>query len=326
METVRLVFFGSTSDSLIVADRILSFSSPAWQLLPVAVVTQPPKPVGRKQIVTNTPVHDWAVAHKLPVLTFPSDPGKAWEYRTPGDVTNSISSFRPDLLVTACYGQKIPADLIQSTRFGGLNVHPSLLPRWRGADPLPWTILSGDAQTGATVSTLSASFDRGATVVQKKIPVPRSALPDELRTALFTLGADALAAALPDFLSGARTPTPQNPQHAVYARKLTREDGYVPRGMFITAIDGVDVPADTRPGLLARISQPLPEAVDRLARALTPWPGIWTIVPTDDGEKRLKILDTAVTSGKLVPGTVQLEGKKPVTWKQFRSAHLDIDW
>lgn len=236
------------------------------------------------------------------MLSFPSDPEKPWLYTDEKTVIDTLQPFKADLLVSACYGQKIPWDAIRQSRFGGLNVHPSLLPRWRGADPVPWAILSGDRQTGVTVVTLSDKFDEGAIIAQKKVPITDTDTSDSLRTNLFTLGAKLLVRVTPDFISQKQiTKNKFTNNESSYARRLTRDDGFEPWEAIQKALE--DVQEARR--------------IDRKFRAFTPWPGLWTKV----GEKRLKILRITHNTSRITLHTVQLEGKKPVSWEQFASGY-----
>jgi methionyl-tRNA formyltransferase len=264
---MKIVFFGSTSDSVLVLQKLSDV---------VAVVTQPPKPVGRKQTITPTPVEQWAKSHNIPVTTL-----------------TAVTPFKPDLLVSASYGEKIPAELITMAKFGGLNVHPSLLPRWRGGDPVPWAIISGDHQIGVTVVTLSEQFDRGKIIAQQKIPITDHDTSGPLRTKLFGLGAELILESLPDYLSGKNKGTPQKTEDQPYAKRFTREDGFEPWEKIIN------------PGEEERLN--------RKFRALHPWPGLWTRFR----ENRLKILGFDHT-----PTLVQLEGKTPISWEQFKTAYF----
>ena len=314
---MNIIFFGSTEDSVSIA-RMLHEKYPLS-----AVVTQPEKPVGRDKTITKTPLELWGVEQKLPCLTFAADEEQGWKYKHDDDVTNSLATFKPDLFVTACYGQKLPASTLALPTHGSLNIHPSLLPRWRGADPVPWTIIAGDAQTGVTISIITNTFDSGDIVAQKKIPVTEHILPDELRTTLFTLGAHTLIELLPTYLKGNNELVPQKNEDVLIARKLTREDGYVPFSLVEHAIAGLDASREDRLStLLAEITEPLPEAMLRLLRALSPWPGVWTTISLGGVDKRLKLLEYAVRDGKLLITTVQLEGKNPVDWETFASAYL----
>ena len=120
---MKVILFGSTSDSVLILEKL--------RVHVCAVVTQPARPVGRNQVLTPTPVETWGKAHGIPVLSFPSDPSKPWLYANENQVIDTLEPLKADVLVSACYGQKIPWEAIKKVRFGGLNVHPSILPRWR---------------------------------------------------------------------------------------------------------------------------------------------------------------------------------------------------
>ncbi|KKT35155.1 MAG: Methionyl-tRNA formyltransferase, partial [Candidatus Gottesmanbacteria bacterium GW2011_GWB1_44_11c] len=181
-------------------------------------------------------------------------------------MVNALSTFKPDLLISACYGQKIPDSTITNAKYGGVNIHPSLLPRWRGADPVPWAILSGDHQTGVTIVRLSAKFDQGMILAQEKIPMTAKDVTDPLRTKLFTMGADLLIKTLSDILSGKIKGTLRQSQGIPYAGRLTRDDGFEPWEKIQNAFTDADEAA----------------RIDRKFRAFTPWPGVWTLInPTN---------------------------------------------
>ncbi len=288
---MNIVFFGSSTDSVIVLDEL-------HKKFPVScVITQPAKPVGRKKIITPTPVELWAKKQTIPILSFPQDTKNSWKFENDEDVVNSIETFKSDLIVTACFGQKIPAELIENTPHGAINVHPSLLPRWRGGDPVPWTILAGDAQTGVTIVTVTKKFDDGKILAQKKIPVTEKISPHELRTELFTLGAHLLIEIIPDYISGKNKGVEQKRGDVTIARRLTRDDGFIQWNELVTALENNDV------------------KIERKFRAFFPWPGLWTKISIHGQDKRIKIL-------KLFPLTVQLEGKKPVDFETFKKAYL----
>lgn len=278
---MKILFFGSTPDSVIVLESLEGV---------VAVVTQPAKPVGREKILTPTQVELWAKKHNLPVLSFATHPDKPWLYEHEQQVIDTLQPFKADLIISASYGVKIPWDTIKSTPYGGINIHPSLLPRWRGGDPVPWAILSGDHQIGVTVQTLGEQFDRGTYLSQKKIPILPNDTSAPLRSKLFRIGAEALAALLPDFI--AHYPPKQKKQKdqkQPYARRLKRDDGFEPWEQLLAPQEA--------------------ERINRKFRALHPWPGLWTMF----GGKRLKILEF-----RHEPLTVQREGKNPVSWEQFK--------
>jgi len=314
---MNIIFFGSTEDSVIVA-KTLHAKYPL-----AAVVTQPEKPVGREKTITKTPLDVWATEQKIPCLTFVQDEEQGWKYKNDDDVTNSLATFKPDLFVTACYGQKLPSAALKLPKSGSINIHPSLLPRWRGADPVPWTIIAGDAQTGVTISIITDTFDSGDIIAVKKIPVTDHDMPDPLRTNLFTIGAHLLLETLPTYIKGNCELVPQRKEDVVVARKLTRQDGFIPFTLVEKSLAGEDVLREERlDTVLQEITEPLPQAMVRLLRALSPWPGVWTTISIDGVDKRLKLLEYATRDGRLVITNVQLEGKNPVDWKTFQTAYL----
>jgi len=337
---IRIVFFGSTSDSVIVLSGISQLSTAGVSI--VAVVTQPPKPVGRRKIITPTPVENWANTHNTTVLSFPNNPDKPWLFADEQAVINTLESVRADLVISASYGQKIPTKTLTDARFGGLNVHPSILPRWRGGDPVPWAIMSGAHQTGVTVVSLSEHFDEGRIFAQKKIPITDTDTSKPLRTKLFTTGAKLLAGLLPDYVSGKANGKIQKFHDEPYAKRLSRDTGCIPWELVRHAIEGHCFEQETiqRYSHIAMVhilsqrqntliqNMPIATAIDQAFRALHPWPGVWTHIQTsrkskvESEMKRLKILACHLTHDAcLAIDTVQLEGKTPVSWEQFTEAY-----
>ncbi len=328
MKQIRTIFFGSTNDSLILLDRLLEgIRTPSYELHVVALVTQPPKPVGRKRTITASPIELISKEKPIPVCSFPSDTTRPWLFASDDAVTNTLGTFNPDLLLTASFGEKLPADLLTKTTYGGINIHPSLLPRFRGADPTPWTILTGDAQTGVTLSTITPTFDAGLILAAKKISTPEDATPKSLRSTLFTLGATLFADSIHDILSGKIKGEEQKEEDTVYARKLTRDDGYIPWNIMTAVMTNNTIPPSDYPPLLRTVAvsnptETLAGHIIRMGRALSGWPGIWTMYPLPQtGSKRLKLLEIQDRNGILIPVTVQLEGKTPVSWKQFHASY-----
>lgn len=302
MKHISVIFFGSTSDSVLVLEKLSAVNR---ELITIsAVVTQPPRPIGRKQEITPTPVEIWAKSHAITSLSFPNDGKKPWLYADENTVIDALEPIGADLIVSASYGQKIPNKTLSDAKFGGLNVHPSILPRWRGGDPVPWAIVTGDHQVGVTVVSLSDKFDEGLIFAQKKIPVTPKDTSDPLRTKLFAFGADLLVKLLPEYIEGKAKGRPQNGKDEPRAKRLTRDLGFEPWEMIAKAFVDNDEAA----------------RIDRKFRALIPWPGVWTRVALDT-PKRLKILAMHVNNGKLVIDQVQLEGKNPVSWMQFSKAY-----
>jgi methionyl-tRNA formyltransferase len=370
---IKIIFFGSTSDSVIVLEKLVTCHLSLVALRLAAVVTQPPRPVGRDQVLTPTPVDAFAKTHTIPVLSFPSHQEKPWLFENDDAVADALAPFKADLVISASYGIKIPDRTLKETRFAGLNVHPSILPRWRGADPVPWAILAGDHQTGVTIVSLSDTFDTGEIIAQKKIPITDKDTSDPLRTKLFTIGADLLVESLPDYMNQKHNNIHQHynnktiEQLSSYARKFTREDGFLPWELIeeATRDKGPSFAKATAGRQETRTKQvtieqfnnvtivkdylkfrnknnpeiSLGAIIERFFRALTPWPGVYTMIETRDKgpsfakatagrqetrkTKRLKILACHLSHvSSLILDTVQLEGKKPVSWDQFKKAYL----
>ena len=221
-----------------------------------AVVTQPDKPKGRDLHLQPSPVKMLAEKLQLPVL----QPGKARDEK----FISELRGLKPDLIVVVAYGQLLPQAILDLPRHGCLNVHTSLLPKFRGAAPIQWAIASGETETGVTVMKMDAGLDTGPIVSQRRTPI----LPEDdsatLHDRLARLGAELLAQTIPDFVAGKIQPPPQPAKGASHAPKIKKEDG---------RIDW---------------SQPAGMIWNRL-RAFTPWPGAFTffsgtgILPVKDG-------------------------------------------
>ena len=229
-----------------------------------AVYSQPPRPAGRGRALTPCPVHEAALALGLPVRT----PARL---RTDAAEHAAFAALDLDAAVVAAYGLILPPAMLAAPRRGCLNVHASLLPRWRGAAPIQAAVLAGDAETGVTIMQMDAGLDTGAMLLRGRVPIgPRTTAAD-LHDALAALGADLTL----HTLRGPPAPTPQPSKGATYAPKLTRDSG--------------------------RLDWTQPAAqLDRQVRAFTPWPGAWTVLETET----LKVLRAEPVGGYGPPGTV----------------------
>lgn len=203
-----------------------------------------------------------------------------------------ISIFKPDLFVVASYGKIIPKSILNIPKFGSLNVHPSLLPKYRGPSPVPATILAGDEISGVTIIKMDEEIDHGPVVATKKISLAGQENFLFLINKLFQLGADFLVKIIPDYTAGKMKPVSQNHAQATYCERLTRKSGYFP-------IDNL----------------PDPQKLDRMIRAYYPWPGVWTRWNNEQSSSTNKIV-------KFLPsGLIQMEGKKPLLMKDFLNGY-----
>lgn len=298
---MTVLFFG-TGDLGIPALEALK-NSP-HQIL--AVVTGLDKPRGRSLALGASAVKAWAVENEALVL----QPGRLGGE----EISKGIQGRKPDILVVIDFGMLLPKELLVMPRLASLNVHTSLLPRYRGAAPVAWAIIRGDTHTGVTVMRLTEKLDAGDILLQKNTAIlPEEDLPS-LESRLSRLGAEALLEAMGQLEKGQAVWIKQDQAQAFYARKLTKADGHVDW------------------------NRPAREILNRL-RAMKPWPGSYTFY---EG-KRLIILDARVEDrpfGRKPPGTVlaaspgeglgvaskdkpiriltiQQEGKKPVPADEF---------
>jgi len=201
-----------------------------------------------------------------------------------------------DLIVVACYGKILPKEMLTIPKYGALNVHPSLLPKYRGPAPIPAAILNGEEETGVTIILMDEQVDHGPILASTKFEI-RNSKPTtpELSKILWELGGDLLVEIIPKWIAGEIIPQEQNHAKATYTKKLTREDG---------RIDW------SRPA----------EYIERQVRAFTPWPGAFTFWKG----KRVKILAAHIEQGKLMIDEIQLEGKKPTTFHDFLLGYPDF--
>lgn len=281
MKPFKVIFFGSFQHySVQVLEKLAEHHEIS------AVVTTPPKPSGRHLKATPTHVHRYAEEKGIPVFAL----------ETLVSVPKELP--RPDFLIVAGYGKLIPPIWLEFPRVMPINLHPSLLPYYRGAFPAEWAILRGETTTGVTLVKISPEFDKGDILSQKKVPILPNDTRETLYLKLYDRGASLLLDVLPRVAKGEIVPRPQPQGAYFYARKITREDGFVPWQEF------------------CQLLHANPESLMTRLRAFAGWPGVWTTVPTSSGNKRLKLI-------ALKPEVmVQLEGKRPVTYEQFNQAYL----
>jgi methionyl-tRNA formyltransferase len=237
---MRVIFMG-TPDFAVPSLRALA-EMPDVQI--VGVVTRPDKPVGRSTAPQPPPVKVAALAHGLPVLQ-------------PGSLRKAaaqalLADLQPDVIVVAAFGQILPPEVLGLPPHGCLNVHASLLPRYRGASPIASAILAGDPETGNTIMRMDVGLDTGDIITQSRIPIAPDDTKPTLEAKLARDGADLLARTLPDWVAGNLSATPQDEALATMTRLVRKEDALIDWGQ-------------------------LAEVIARQVRAYTPWPGTQTI-------------------------------------------------
>lgn len=203
-------------------------------------------------------------------------------------LTSHFSLLTSDLFVVASYGKIIPKELLNIPKYGALNIHPSLLPKYRGPSPVQATILNGDEASGVTIFKMDASVDHGPIVIARGISLTGKEDFLTLINKLFQLGAVLLVKIIPDFITRKINPIRQNHAKASFCQRLTKQSGYF------------DI-----------LSLPSSEKLDRMIRAYYPWPGVWT-------KWQAKIV-------KFLPGgLIQMEGKKAIPYKDFLNGYPDF--
>lgn len=213
-DTPRVLFLGTPDFAV---PTLLALADGACDV--VAVVTQPDRPKGRVRSLAPSPVKQAALARGLPVL-------QPERIRTEASL-KSIACLRPDVLVTAAYGQILPQRLLDLPTVGSLNVHASLLPRWRGAAPIHRAILAGDAETGVTLMEMVAALDAGPMYAQVRVPIHDEDDVGSLHDRLAAAGARLLLDLLPAYAAGDCKPEPQPEEGITYANRISRVDEWM---------------------------------------------------------------------------------------------------
>jgi len=278
----------------------------------VGLVTQPDKPVGRHQEIVSSPIKKLALQHGLPVF----QPEKIRDPAALGEIQN----LKPDLIVVMAYGQILPQSLLDTPSFACLNLHASLLPRYRGAAPIQAAIEKGDSETGITVIHMSSGLDAGDIFLHKKIRIRRRETGGTLHDRLALLAPQALEEALKRIAEGEIPRIPQDLSQVTYAAKLSRENGWIDWNL-----DAIEI--------------------ERKIRAMNPWPASYTtLIGNGISPRKLKIFSAIVCRkisgpcgevlradrhgllvgcgrGALLLGEIQLEGKRRMKSREFLSGN-----
>lgn len=306
---ISLAFFGSSPNSLIVL-KALSQQGYAIKL----IITAPPRPVGRKKIITKTPIHSFAEKTNIPVET-PEQLDQTF--------TKSFTSQIVDLAIVADYARLIPPKILNHPKRGFINLHPSLLPKYRGSTPVQTAILNGDQLTGMTILKMDELFDHGPIISQFKQEIKDTDTSEVLYKKLFRSGAETLITILPSWIEGKIQTRKQDHTQASLATRLSRQDSFIPWKLIQKAMQGNNITRQKRPKLLRKAYGSWPQIVQRSIRALNPWPGVWTLVPTAKAKQRLKIFTATIRQKQLELQDVQIEGKSRTTFKQLKTQILN---
>jgi methionyl-tRNA formyltransferase len=251
----KIVFMGSPVFAIPSFERLVETFNV------VGVVTQPDRPAGRGKGIKPPPVKQIAEKHQIECI-------QPLKLREPG-VFDKLIRWNPDVIIVVAFGQILRQDVLELPKYGCVNVHGSLLPRWRGAAPIQAAILNGDIETGITIMKMDAGVDTGPILQQKSIKINDSDTTESLGKALSEIGAELLIETLTEYFSGKISPIPQPEIGLTNAPMLKKEDG------------------------LLDFSKNAVE-LDRQVRAFYPWPGTYMMI----GDERIKIISTRVINNQ----------------------------
>lgn len=307
---IRVIFMGTPEFAATLLEGLIE-----KQYHIVSVVTKPDRLAGRTREAAMSPVKETALKNNLPV----EQPEKLNE-----ETIEKISALKPDLIIVAAYGKILPPELLKIPGFGCINVHASLLPKWRGASPIQNALLAGETETGITIMLMDKGMDTGDILAQKHVSIDPRDTKDSLLAKLTEVGKDLLLETVPLWVKRTLLPTPQDDTQATLCQLIEREDGRI-----MWTDDA--------------------ESIYNRYRALSPWPGIFTFWRKDDGAIRLKLHrisyqkqspQTAYTigqvfelgekigiqtgSGVIFLEKVQIEGKTQMDISEFVRGNQDI--
>jgi methionyl-tRNA formyltransferase len=299
---MRIVYMGTPEIAATILERLLK---EPYEV--VLAVTQPDRPKGRGKALACSPVKELAVSRGIPVFT----PEKL---RLPENV-EVIREAAPDMIVVAAFGQILPKSVLDIPRYGCINVHASLLPKYRGAAPIQWSILDGESETGVTIMYMNEGLDTGDIIAQTVVPIDPEETGGSLHDKLAMAGAEALVSAIPGILDGSLEPVPQGEMTTPYAKQLTKEMGRL------------DFTWDAA-------------KIERYVRGLDPWPGTYTyrdgqmlkifrVIAEADGEETVSAIQGTVIEvrrdafriqtgcGTLLVTEVQPQGKRRMSAEEY---------
>ena len=302
-----VVFFGTPRFAVPTLQHVLDSSHTV-----AGVVTQPDRPRGRGQKVSDAPVKALALEHNIPVF----QPDRL----RPPEVAEQLRAWRPDVAVVAAYGRIIPEHLLTIPRLGMINVHASLLPKYRGAAPVHRAVMNGDSETGVTIMRVVKELDAGPMFAKVTRPIGPDETSDVVEDALAGLGAQLLVAVLAQMAAGTAREEPQDDTQATYAPRLTKEEGLIDWSQSGAAIHN-----------RVRGLYPWPHAhtflrgtrliirrtrVDLAGRKAPPYERGGTVLTVEP-----EAIHVATGDGELAIVEVQPEGRRPMSVRDFTAGH-----
>lgn len=274
---MNIIFFGSSKYSTIVAKALHQNIGLA------AVVTLPDTPIGRHKTITPNPVKIFAQDNNVPVITADKLDSMTIE---------KIARLEPDFLVIADYGKILPQVLLELPKYAPINVHHSLLPKYRGPSPATSAILEGVPTSGVSIIEMNEKVDAGDILAQKGYLLKKNETRESLLTALNTIGGEIIIPVLHEYIQGKIKKIAQDEAKATFTPKIKKADGFIDND-----------------------NPPSPEQINRMIRAYYPWPTVWTKLQLNGKSKIIKLLPE---------NKIQAEGGKPMSIKDFLNGYPQL--
>ena len=279
---MNIIFFGNTKYSKVAAEIINTEHKLS------AIITLPPRPLGRKKILTPNPVNQFGIDHKILVITV-----EHWTNEILKRIQNDMGDT--DFFIVSDYGRILPKELLSIPKYAPLNIHQSLLPKYRGTSPAPSAILNGDKVSGVTIIKMNEEVDTGLILAQKEYKLKPDETTDSLLIELNKIGGKIIIPVIKDYVKGKVKLQKQDESKATLTKKIAKHDGYI----------DLDNP-------------PSKEQLDRMIRAYYPWPGVWILLRLSASEGQAKII-------KFLPEKkIQMEGRKPMNYKDFFNGYPNL--
>lgn len=292
---IKIVFLGTPEFSSTILDQLIKNN-----YKPILVITAPDKPVGRKNIITAPITKILAEKHKIPVL----QPSKIKDLKT------EIENLKPDLGIVVAYKQIISKDILDIPKYGFLNIHPSLLPKYRGPAPIQTAILNGDKQTGTTIILIDDKIDHGKIVSSASYQMPNNITFEELSRELAEISAELLIQTIPKYINQKIQPKAQNESKVSFTKIIKKENGEIDWSKSA-------------------------QEIEKQIRAFDPWPGSFFFLKKKDKKIRIKILKAYISKSEnsekismkckkdyLIIEKLQQAGKKPLSAEEFKKGFI----
>ena len=286
MSNLNFAFFGTSEFSVKILEKLIENG-----YVPSLIITAPDKPQGRKMIMTPPPVKVFAQTHNLKI-----DQPERLAVKPP---SGCLTAKPFDLFIVASYGKIIPKSILDIPKFGALNVHPSLLPKFRGPSPIQSFILSGEKKTGVTIMLMDEQVDHGPILAKQELEFSKINA-KELEEKLAELGGQMLVDTIPKWINGEIKAEKQDHSQATFTKKINKEEGFV------------DLEKDN------------PELIYKKFIAFQPWPGIYYFAQKNNQKTRVIITDMEFKNGRLLIKKVKPEGKNEMDYGKFIKSQLYV--